>query len=261
MTEDEITEAAKALLADMRPFAPSAAPGQNFLPPDTRRDIPGDHSSTPVWRAGDGPNTTLFIHGWDDSHRVWRQFAMHFLQMGQPVLLMDLPGHGAASMAKHCSWPHAGASVRDVIVTEGPIETIVAHSFGCEAAARAIELGAYVDNLVLIAPPLRTPERGWASWQRKQGVDEAVIARAQQMFEAHSGVPMESQDFRGTLARYAGRILLVGSEADDGCPLSGIRDLAESLPNADLVEDYELGHRELALDPSILSRIKDFLGH
>ncbi|RIJ28105.1 alpha/beta fold hydrolase [Henriciella mobilis] len=261
MTDAEITEKAEALLAEMRPFAPSAAPGQNFLPPETRRTIPGEFADIPVWRAGDGPDTTLFIHGWDDSHRVWRQFAMRFLQTGRPILLMDLPGHGAASKAEHCSWPYAGAAVREVIEAEGPVETIIAHSFGCKAAARAVETGAEVDTLILIAPPLDNRERGWASRQRKQGVDDAIIEKAQALYKTQTGVEMEGQDFRGALARFRGRILLVGSEADEGCPLQDIRALAESLPNADLVEDYELGHRELALDPGILSSITHFLGH
>ncbi|MGB3624677.1 MAG: alpha/beta fold hydrolase, partial [Henriciella sp.] len=182
MTEDAITEAARALLAEMRPFAPSAAPGQNFLPPDTRRDIPGKSGSTPVWRAGDGPETTLFIHGWDDSHRVWRQFAMHFLQTGRPVLLMDLPGHGA-SKAETCNWQNASASIADVLEAEGPIETIIAHSFGARAATLAASGSPDLHSLVLIAPPLVS----WADRQREKGVTEPVLERARALYVDQTG--------------------------------------------------------------------------
>ena len=37
----ELDTKAEALIGDMKPTSPSAAPGQNFLPPETRRDIPG----------------------------------------------------------------------------------------------------------------------------------------------------------------------------------------------------------------------------
>ncbi|MEZ5998465.1 MAG: alpha/beta hydrolase, partial [Hyphomonas sp.] len=156
---DELTAAAEALLADMKPFSPSAAPGQNMLPPNTRRDIPGEIAPSPVWRAGDGA-ATLFVHGWDDTHRVWRQFAMDFIQNQRPVLLMDLPGHGA-STAGNAGWAAAGASVRDVCAAEGPVDTIIAHSFGSIATLRAIELGATADYLVLIAPPLSDGKGGF----------------------------------------------------------------------------------------------------
>ncbi|MGB3624558.1 MAG: alpha/beta hydrolase, partial [Henriciella sp.] len=63
------------------------------------------------------------------------------------------------------------------------------------------------------------------------------------------------------LKSFSGRILLIGSEADESCPLSAIRALSEKLPNAELVADDDLGHRDLALDPAMLSKIKDFLGH
>lgn len=255
---DDITVRARKLLNEMRPFAPSAAPGQNLLPPETRRDIYGEFASTPVWRAGDGPDTTLFVHGWDDSHRVWRTFVMSYQQTGRPVLLMDLPGHGA-SKAEHCAWPYAGAAARSVCDAEGPIETIIAHSFGCEAAVRAVEIGAEVQNLVLIAPPLRTPDRGWARRMRSEGIEEAVIHKARDLFRAHSGADIEGQNFRGTLEAFNGRIILVGSETDEDCPLPPIRDLASALPNVQLIEDDDLGHRDLALDPGILSRISHLL--
>lgn len=256
MTEQDLTEQAEKLLAEMRPFAPSAAPGQNFLPPETRRDVPGEHGATPVWRAGEGPDTTLFVHGWDDSHRVWRQFAMHFLQTGRPILLMDLPAHGA-SKADWCNWKNAGASVADVIHVEDPIETIIAHSFGCRAAIEAATTGAHVEALVLIAPPLQS----WTERQREKGTGEPVIEKARELYHQATGVEMDGQDFEASLKDYAGRILLIASEADESCPISGLRDLASRIPDAEFIETPDLSHRELALHPAILAEIRNFLGH
>ena len=246
---------AEALLADLNPTSPSAAPGQNFLPPQTRRDISGEYGSTPVWRAGEGP-PTLFVHGWDDTHRVWRRFAQDFLQNTRPVLVMDLPAHGA-SKVDACTPVTAAASVAEVCAAEGPIDAIIAHSFGCEASVRAIAAGASPDYLILIAPPLL----GWADYQRLKGHDDAVIDRALALLQERTGSDMARTDFRAALQDYKGTVLLVGSEADESCPISLIRDLAESLPGARLIEDDVLSHRDLALDPRILSEITAFLGY
>jgi pimeloyl-ACP methyl ester carboxylesterase len=251
----DVDQKAEALLADMKPTSPSAAPGQNFLPPQTRRDIPGEYGSTPVWRAGEGP-PTLFVHGWDDTHRVWRRFAQDFLQNTRPVLVMDLPAHGA-SKTEHCTPVTAGAAVAEVCAAEGPIDAIIAHSFGCEASVRAIAAGASPDYLILIAPPLLD----WAGYQRLKGHDDAVIARALALHRERTGSDMPRTDFRAALADYKGTVLLVGSEADESSPLGLIRDLAESLPGARLIEDDTLSHRDLALDPRILSEITAFLGY
>src|SRR3990167_2316992 len=91
---DDIDTAARALPAERVPPPPSAAPGQNMLPPNPRRDV----GETPLWRAHEGP-ATLFVHGWNDTHRIWRQYAQDFIANARPVLLMDLPAHGASKAA------------------------------------------------------------------------------------------------------------------------------------------------------------------
>ena len=220
---------AEALLADLKPTSPSAAPGQNFLPPHTRRDVPGQYGSTPIWRAGEGP-AALFVHGWDDTHRIWRHFAQDFLQNTRPVLLMDLPSHGA-SKVEYCT-----------------PET---------ASVRAIAAGAHADYLVLIAPPLLD----WADYQHLKGHDDETITRARELLAERGGEIMSRVDFREALADYKGAILLVGSQADKSSPLPLIRELANGLASAKLVEDDTLSHRDIALDPRILSEITTFLGY
>ena len=246
---------AEALLADLKPTSPSAAPGQNFLPPHTRRDVPGQYGSTPIWRAGEGP-AALFVHGWDDTHRIWRHFAQDFLQNTRPVLLMDLPSHGA-SKVEYCTPETASVSVAETCAAEGPIDTIIAHSFGCEATVRAIAAGAHADYLVLIAPPLLD----WADYQRLKGHDDETITRASELLAERGGEIMSRVDFREALADYKGAILLVGSQADESSPLPLIRELANGLASAKLVEDDTLSHRDIALDPRILSEITTFLGY
>ena len=53
---DKLEQDARKLLEELVPRSPSAAPGQNLLPPDTRKTAKGALGETPLWRAGpDGP--------------------------------------------------------------------------------------------------------------------------------------------------------------------------------------------------------------
>lgn len=256
---DDLTARAEALLADMKPTSPSAAPGQNLLPPNTRRDIEGEFGATPVWRAGEGP-ATLFVHGWDDTHRVWRQFAMDFIQNQRPALLMDLPGHGASGI-ESAGWAVAGASVRDVCEAEGPVDTIIAHSFGCIATLWAVELGAKADYLVLIAPPLSEGKGGFRERQKKKGYSDEVIARAEALHLERTGLPISRTDFRSAVEGFAGKVLMIGSHADAECPLEAMEAMVEGLPNVIFFAVDTLGHRELAQDHGILADVLTFLGY
>lgn len=243
--------AVRALLAELTPSPISAAPGQNMLPPNARRDV----VDTPLWRAHSGP-ATLFVHGWNDTHRIWRQYAQDFISNARPVLLMDLPAHGA-SKASDFSPAAAGKAVFDVCAAEAPIDTIIAHSFGCIATATALKAGAKADYVILIAPPVL----GWAEAKRREGVDSAVLDQALEVLRAEGKGGLAPFDFTGALTGYSGKLLFIGSDADIGCPLDEISRVAATLPGAEVHGVSGLGHRELCLDRGVLSKILFFLGY
>lgn len=252
---DKLTEEAEALLKHLKPRSPSAAPGQNLLPPHTRSDVTGETFQTPVWKAGDGA-PTVFVHGWDDTHRIWRRFAMDFIQKGRPALLMDLPAHGASTL-ETCNWQIAGQSISDVCAVHQPIDAIITHSFGSVAAAEAISSGAACDYLVMIAPPLEP----WTERHRRKGVPDAVIARAEELLAEQGGHSPSPPELQTALRNFEGRILIIGSRADESCPVAPMETLAAGLDRAEMLVVDDLDHRELALDAGILAQINTFLGY
>ena len=248
---DDIDTAARALLAERVPSSPSAAPGQNMLPPNTRRDV----GETPLWRAHEGP-ATLFVHGWNDTHRIWRQYAQDFMSNMRPVLLMDLPAHGASKAAEHGP-ESAGKSVYDVCAAEAPIDAIIAHSFGCVATATAIQAGAKADYLILIAPPTL----GWAEARRRMGADPAIVARALEIMQAAGETETQPFDFVDALSAYEGKLLFIGSDADTICPSGEIETVSARLPGTEFHGVSGPDHRELCLDREVLAKILSFLGY
>ena len=248
---DSIEHAVRALLAELVPTSPSAAPGQNMLAPNARCDA----GETPLWRAHAGP-ATLFVHGWNDTHRIWRQFAQDFIVNSRPVLLMDLPGHGASKSADF-GGEAAGQSVYTVCEAEAPIDAIIAHSFGCVATANALKRGAKADYVILIAPPVL----GWAESKRRIGVDPAALQRALEIVAASGGGVIGPFDFEAALSNFAGKLLFVGSDADTVCPLDDIAAVAAKLAGAEVCGVSGLDHRELCLDRNVLANLRAFLGY
>lgn len=248
---DNLSAAARALLAELVPSPISAAPGQNMLPPNARRDV----GETPLWRAHEGA-ATLFVHGWNDTHRIWRQYAQDFLSNSRAVLLMDLPGHGA-SKSKEYGADAAGKAVFEVCAAEAPIDTIIAHSFGCIATANALKAGAKADYVVLIAPPVL----GWAEAKRREGADPAALAAALEYVRAAGGGELAPFDFAAALSGYTGKLLFIGSDADIGCPLDEIAAVAAKIPSAEVHGVEDLDHRELCLDRDVFEKILAFLGY
>lgn len=248
---EEIEKAAMALLAELVPASPTPAAGQNMLPPDTRCDVDG----TPLWRAHHGP-ATLFVHGWNDTHRVWRHFALDFIANSRPALLMDLPAHGASRSSEY-GGENSGKAVYDVCEAHAPIDAIIAHSFGCVATANALKRGAKADYVVLIAPPVL----GWTESLRRRGVDSAVLDRVLEVARSMGNNELGPFDFERALADYQGKLLLIGSDADIGCPIDSISLTGAKIPGAEIHAVSGLGHRELCLDPGVLSKILEFLGY
>ena len=246
---DQTEEAASELLAGLVPASASPAPGQNILPGNARCDV----GETPLWRAHEGA-ATLFVHGWADTHRVWRQFAQDFIANARPTLLMDLPAHGA-STSKDFGRYQAGSAIYNVCKTHAPIDAIIAHSFGTVATAKAIQLGAKADYLVLIAPPVL----GWADIQRRRGADPAAIDRALELAGEKRIAEMEPYNIAEALSGYEGRVLFIGSDADPVCPADAIEEMSSKIPNAEMRSVPGLSHRDLCLSPAVLAEILQFL--
>lgn len=100
--------------------------------------------------AGD---PVLFVHGFGAELSAWRPFLAH-LGVANPILAVDLPGHGSAANASAGSFDDLVATVRAALAAE-KVERLhlVGHSLGA-AVATALADGGDVDvrSLSLISP-------------------------------------------------------------------------------------------------------------
>lgn len=250
---------ALALLETLKPPPPVTGAGGNLMPLSARVTAEGAEGSIGAWRAGSGP-AILCVHGWGDTHRVWRRFVQAALADGKAVILMDLPGHGISGGA-FTTYHNAGEAILDVCRATGPIWSVVAHSFGCIAAARAIERGLGIEAAALIAPPVPGETSQWITQWRAAGRSEAVIREVEDLYRDRTGVSLTPFDLRRALSPWEGDIFFAASSEDKVTPIEPILDLAANLPAATLDGSFRSGHRDMTDDPDVIAAVLSYLGH
>ncbi len=209
-----------------------------------------------AWRLGEGP-AVLLVHGWEDDHALWGPLIDQYAQIGRAVVAFDLPGHGY-SEAEEATFHSASEAVLAVAQALGPVDSLVAHSFGCPSSLKALTEGLGVGRAVLISSPLPSPQgrRRFAELGESQ---PEVFARAAELYEQRNGRPFSGGfDMEEAAKAQTIPLLLIHSMDDEQCPAENSNILADAWPGAELMMTDGLGHRLIAQDQDIMDRIIDF---
>jgi pimeloyl-ACP methyl ester carboxylesterase len=217
-----------------------------------------------AWRLGTG-RATLMVHGWEDDNALWSPLIDLNAEMMRGSVAFDLPGHGW-SPAEDCSIQAAGKAVLAVAEAFGPIDSVVAHSFGCPTTIYALGHGLEAPRAVLIGSPVpRTKpydrtNHDWSKEQIDAGEDPEVVARAAEILRermANATEPFAAID--DEIKAMTAKALILHSIDDDAAPYENARAMADLWPGAELVLADDLGHRLIAQDQAIVQRIIDFV--
>ncbi|HEY4343362.1 MAG TPA: alpha/beta hydrolase [Parvibaculum sp.] len=209
-----------------------------------------------AWKLGKG-TATLLVHGWEDDNCLWGAIADKFAYNGRAVIAFDLPGHGF-SPAEDASPKAASAAVRAVAEACGPIDSIVAHSYGCPVSMQAMSDGLAVKRIALIATPIPKMSQRWERAERR-GVPPDVIDRAKTLFAARQASEPPAYDMEAAAEQMTAKALFVHSLDDEECPASNSQTLKRAWPGSKLILVDELGHRLIAQDSTTLDRVVDFI--
>ncbi|MBX2796385.1 MAG: alpha/beta hydrolase [Myxococcales bacterium] len=223
----------------------------------TRFPIPWDLGSLQGYRWGEPSDpVVLVVHGWAGRSSQFAAFVRPLLMAGFQVVAFDAPGHG-----RSCSVPlplpryadAIGAAVRAV----GPVEGVVAHSFGASAMAYALSSGLSVRRAVFVAP--MDPGTAAGRFCGLLGLPQRVRIDMERRLELRFGVPLEH--FRASMVGARGEVpLLVVHDSDDRVVPSGDGEAwARAWPGATLWVTQGLGHGRILWDRDVIDRAVGFL--
>jgi pimeloyl-ACP methyl ester carboxylesterase len=216
-----------------------------------------------AWRLGVGP-ASLLVHGWEDDNALWSPLIDAFAQIGRAVVVFDLPGHGY-SPAEDCTFQSAGLAAVAVAEALGPIDSVVAHSFGCPSSIYALAHGLKAERAVLIASPVPRTEgdRSADHWIRRQverGADPVVAKRASELMSSRMAAsPTSPFAVETEIPNMTANALILHAFDDEQCPVGNSRKMAELWPGSELVLVDDLGHRLIAQDDVVMQRIIGFV--
>ena len=264
LTPDDLDIQALALLED------AARPKRRVRPRLARKladaeDLEVQTPNGPVmaWRLGVGP-ASLLVHGWEDDNALWSPLIDACAAIGRAIVVFDLPGHGY-SPAEDCTVQTAGEAAIAVAEALGPVDSIVGHSFGCQASIHALAHGLNVPKAVLIASPIPRTKRDrsiddWIGRQVSRGAEPAVAARAGEMIVARAEADPDARlAGEAEIPRMTAQALIIHAFDDEQCPVANAQKMADLWPGSDLVLVDDLGHRLIAQDDVVLERIITFV--
>jgi len=216
----------------------------------------GNRIEVLVW--GDGERgTVLALHGWEGRGSQMGAIARELVAAGYRVVAPDLPAHGA-SLGSRTNIVEGSWVVSDVARRLGPLEAIVAHSFGCAAATVAIGRGLDVARAVFIAPAndFTFYSETFAS---ALGLPATMARRIQRETERRIGVSWESLQPDALPRERAIPLLVVHDEVDREIPLSQGAKVASVWPGAELLKTRGLGHTRILRDGGVASAAVKFV--
>lgn len=207
------------------------------------------------WGAGEA--TVLLVHGWESHLGQMLSFVEPLLAQGYSVIAFDAPGHGS-SPNQPATISDFAYAIEDVIDQYGPIEAVIAHSFG--AAATVLSLARFsssVKKLALLAPMTKLDDH-ISIYARIAALPAAMITRLRNRVASHIGAPVEQFDALEAAESLNLETLVLHDEVDQTIAAESGRHLADQL-NAKFMSTKGLGHRGLLRDAAVIDAVRNFL--
>jgi pimeloyl-ACP methyl ester carboxylesterase len=202
----------------------------------------------------------LIIHGFESSVINFDRYVKPFIRKGYEVLAFDAPAHGRSG-GKTITAPLYKEMIKQVNRQYGPVQSYMAHSFGCLALGLAMEEISHDDSykMVLIAPATETTT-AIDSFFNLLRLDQGVRLEFEKIIIRNGGVSSEWYSIRRAMKHIRAKTIWIHDEDDDTTPLSdALKVKAENHPNLEFVITTGLGHRRIYRDNVVTKKIVDFL--
>ncbi len=203
--------------------------------------------------------SVLIVHGWI-SHAGRMAYLISAVRAkGMRVVAFDAPAHGRSSGTQADMHAFRGA-IQAVIASHGPVQGVIAHSFGAFATASwlAEDQPAAVQGAVLIG---MMHDLGYItdSFSQVVALSAKVQAGFRERMRERFGAYPEEVTTGALVRRIHVPLLLVHGGADDVVPTAHAEAVSRELRQGDLLIAPALGHGAPLRDPATIKNIVDFL--
>ncbi|MBC8067555.1 MAG: alpha/beta fold hydrolase [Deltaproteobacteria bacterium] len=244
------------------PRAPLRADARARLTEGTSLSLALDGRRFAAWSFGSGP-AVLLVHGWGGHAGQLVGFIAPLVERGYRVVTFDALGHGQSSNSalgrRQGSFVEVAAVMRVIVDAVGPIHAVVAHSGGAISTGIALSNGLGVGRVVLLAPMTR-PSLYAERFGRWLGLGVALGDAWQQRAGERVGFRWADLDLHTAADRFTPPpVLVVHDRGDKEVPLADGQAVADSWPEASMVETTGLGHRRILHDAAVIARVAEFI--
>ena len=206
---------------------------------------------------GKGSKTVLLVHGWNGRGLQLGGFIQPLQEKGFRVVTVDLPGHGASS-GNSSSVFLMNDALQAVQKKIGPIDGVIAHSFGVTATLYAATQGLKINRLVAISAPLN-PQWLVERFATAMHLTESTVAHFNRLFNRRFGEQAWSRISTEENAHNVScPVLFVHDRDDHDVPWQHSEQLTKVTRNAELFLTNDLGHRRILRNKGVVCKAADF---
>jgi pimeloyl-ACP methyl ester carboxylesterase len=206
----------------------------------------------------DSPSV-LIVHGWISYAARMAYLIRTLHSRGVRVVAFDAPAHGRSSGNQADMHAFRGA-IQAVIAAHGPVQGVIAHSFGAFATASWLSESqpAAVRAAVLIG---MMHDLGYItdSFSQMVALRPAVRAGFRERIRERFGAYPEEVTTGALVRRIHLPVLLVHGGSDDVVPTAHAEAVSKDLRDGQLLIAPDLGHGAPLRDPATVKQIVDFL--
>jgi len=229
---------------------------------DHRIEINLSNQSIPVYLWGKGPLIVL-MHGWNGSGTQFRNFIPALTQAGYRVAVFDAPAHGS-NPGKRAHLLDFSDSLVAIQQQIGPIDSVIAHSFGAMAVTLATRRGLMLNRMVLIAPNLDVQEI-FDSYTQLLKLRPALKQQFKALInrEIQKILPIENSwellSTENLLEDKDQSGLLIFDTDDEEVSQKHFNEIQNHWSSAKLLKTQGLGHLKLLKDHEVISKVIGYL--
>jgi pimeloyl-ACP methyl ester carboxylesterase len=200
--------------------------------------------------------TVLLVHGWAGRGAQLGQLVAPLVNRGRRVVTWDAPAHGD-SPGRTTTLAQMAEVTRTVADRVGPIEAIVAHSFGGAASTIALARGMDVKRAVYVAP-LFTIGATVDRFATGLGLSRAAATQFEQMLAHANMARRDDLEGRALAPAMTTPLLVVHDRDDKEVPYAEGVATVRKWPGSRLLTTGGLGHRRVLADADVVDAVVEY---